>query len=106
VWLEAGGSYLLATNQARTGSPEVYYVEGDQIVVLPRLLKDDYNVFVQDGAMKADRLTEADPGHGAPSGSHSGRRQYSQVSGRLVDRRSQRGSSLVGTTRPRAVVSD
>ncbi len=59
VWLEAGGSYLLATNQARTGSPEVYYVEGDQIVVLPRLLKDDYNVFVQDGAMKADRLTEA-----------------------------------------------
>ena len=58
-WLEAGGSYLLATNQARTGSPEVYHVEGNQLVVLPRLLKDDYNVFVQDGAMKADRLTEA-----------------------------------------------
>jgi len=29
------------------------------MVLLPRLLKDDYNVFVQDGARRAERLTEA-----------------------------------------------
>lgn len=59
AWQEAGGEYVLAVNQARSGSPEVYRVGGEPLVLLPRLLKDDYNVFVQDGAIKTDRLTEA-----------------------------------------------
>jgi len=58
-WLEAGGDYLMATNQARSGAPEIYRIGGRSIVLLPRLLKDDYNVIVQDGAVRADRLTEA-----------------------------------------------
>jgi peptidoglycan/xylan/chitin deacetylase (PgdA/CDA1 family) len=59
AWRDAGGRYVLAVNQSRSGSPEVYRVNGDPLVLLPRLLKDDYNVFVQDGAVKAGRLTEA-----------------------------------------------
>jgi len=59
AWLDAGGGYILAMNQARSGSPEIYRLGGKELVLLPRLLKDDYNVFVQDGAMRADRLTEA-----------------------------------------------
>jgi peptidoglycan/xylan/chitin deacetylase (PgdA/CDA1 family) len=59
AWQEAGGSYVLAMNQARSASPEVYRLDGGPLVLLPRLLKDDYNVFVQDGAVRADRLKEA-----------------------------------------------
>lgn len=57
AWADAGGSYILAVNQARSGSPEVYEVKGRPIVLLPRLIKDDYNVVVQDGAMRTERLT-------------------------------------------------
>jgi hypothetical protein len=59
AWQEAGGSYVLAMNQARSASPEVYRLDGGPLVLLPRLLKDDYNVFVQDGAVRVDRLKEA-----------------------------------------------
>jgi peptidoglycan/xylan/chitin deacetylase (PgdA/CDA1 family) len=59
AWAESGGRYVIATNQARSGSPEVHGSGRDQMILLPRLMKDDYNVFVQDGALKADRLTEA-----------------------------------------------
>lgn len=59
AWLDAGGSYVMGVNGARSGSPEVYHFSEGTVVLLPRLLKDDYNVFVQDGALRADRLTEA-----------------------------------------------
>jgi len=59
AWRDAGGRYVLAVNQARSGSPEVYRVDGEPLVLLPRLLKDDYNVFVQDGAVRTHRLAEA-----------------------------------------------
>lgn len=59
AWGEAGGRYVLAVNQARSGSPEIYRVDGGPLVLLPRLLKDDYNVFVQDGAVRTSRLEEA-----------------------------------------------
>jgi peptidoglycan/xylan/chitin deacetylase (PgdA/CDA1 family) len=59
AWAEAGGRYVVATNDARSGSPEVHGSGGDRVILLPRLIKDDYNVFVQDGALGADRLTEA-----------------------------------------------
>ncbi len=60
AWQQAGGSYILAVNQARSGSPEIHrFGEGDPVVLLPRLLKDDYNVFVQEGALRADDLRQA-----------------------------------------------
>jgi peptidoglycan/xylan/chitin deacetylase (PgdA/CDA1 family) len=60
AWRDAGGSYVLGVNQARSGSPEIHrFGRGEPMVLLPRLLKDDYNVFVQEGALRADRLAEA-----------------------------------------------
>jgi peptidoglycan/xylan/chitin deacetylase (PgdA/CDA1 family) len=60
AWSQAGGSYVLAVNQARSASPELHRVGGGEpIVLLPRLLKDDYNVFVQEGALRVDDLSEA-----------------------------------------------
>ena len=50
AWLEAGGGYVLAGNQARSGSPEIYRLGREHMVLLPRLMMDDYNVFVQEGA--------------------------------------------------------
>lgn len=58
-WARAGGSYLLALNEARSAAPELHLTGEGPVVVLPRLLKDDYNVFVQDRALRARRLLEA-----------------------------------------------
>jgi peptidoglycan/xylan/chitin deacetylase (PgdA/CDA1 family) len=59
AWERAGGQYILAGNDARSGSPEIHAAGDGSIVVLPRLVKDDYNVVVQDGAIRAERLAEA-----------------------------------------------
>ncbi len=58
-WAAAGGTYLLATNEARSGSPEIHRVDEATVVVLPRLLKDDYNIIVQDRAIRATSLEQA-----------------------------------------------
>jgi peptidoglycan/xylan/chitin deacetylase (PgdA/CDA1 family) len=63
AWADVGGQYVLAVlavNQARSGSPEIHrFRNQDPVVLLPRLMKDDYNVFVQEGALRTERLTEA-----------------------------------------------
>jgi len=59
AWSEAGGTYLLAVNEARSASPEIHAIGERRMAVLPRLIKDDYNVFVQEGAMRAERLETA-----------------------------------------------
>jgi peptidoglycan/xylan/chitin deacetylase (PgdA/CDA1 family) len=59
AWAWTGGQYLVAVNEARSGSPEVFETPDGNIVVLPRIIKDDYNVFVQDGAMRSRRLIDA-----------------------------------------------
>jgi peptidoglycan/xylan/chitin deacetylase (PgdA/CDA1 family) len=59
AWARAGGKYILAVNQARSGSPEIHRVGDRQVVLLPRLLKDDYNVIVQEGTFRGARLSEA-----------------------------------------------
>jgi peptidoglycan/xylan/chitin deacetylase (PgdA/CDA1 family) len=59
AWRQAGGSYLVGLNEARTGSPEVFETGDGEVVLLPRIVKDDYNVFVQESALRARRLTEA-----------------------------------------------
>jgi peptidoglycan/xylan/chitin deacetylase (PgdA/CDA1 family) len=59
AWGEVGGRYVLAVNQARSGSPEVHRAGERDVILIPRLLKDDYNVFVQEGALRTERLTAA-----------------------------------------------
>jgi peptidoglycan/xylan/chitin deacetylase (PgdA/CDA1 family) len=59
AWAESGGSYILAVNQSRSGSPELHPAGDGEMVLVPRLIKDDYNVFVQEGAVRPERLTEA-----------------------------------------------
>ena len=55
AWGRAGGGYILARNDARSGSPELHSVGGDTVVLLPRLIKDDYTILFQD----RERLAEA-----------------------------------------------
>ncbi|MEJ2237996.1 MAG: polysaccharide deacetylase family protein [Gemmatimonadales bacterium] len=59
AWREIGGEYIVAVNDSRSGSPEVYDTPAGQMVLLPRIIKDDYNVFVQESAMRSRHLTEA-----------------------------------------------
>ncbi len=59
AWHAAGGRYILAVNQARSAAPELHRVGDGSVILLPRLIKDDYNVFVQEGALRSDRLTGA-----------------------------------------------
>lgn len=51
AWRRAGGSYLAAENQGRSASPELHAVPGGDrpVVLLPRVMKDDYNLLVNDG---------------------------------------------------------
>ena len=59
AWRRAGGRYLAAVNEARSAAPEVYETPDGPVVLLPRLIKDDYNVFVQDGARRTEPLRDA-----------------------------------------------
>lgn len=60
AWKLAGGRYILGGTGTRSGSPELHTVPGGgALVLLPRVIKDDYGVFVQDGAVRAKRLSEA-----------------------------------------------
>ena len=56
AWAAVGGEYILARNEGRSASPEVHHVDRRVVVVLPKLLKDDYNVVVQDRALRASRI--------------------------------------------------
>ncbi len=58
-WARAGGRYVLAVNGGRSASPEVHGTRSGTVIVLPRLMKDDYNVFVQESAVRPRRLAEA-----------------------------------------------
>ena len=59
AWTWAGGTYLVGSNESRQGSPEVFDTPDGKVVVLPRIIKNDYNVYVQDGAMWSRRLSDA-----------------------------------------------
>ncbi|HSH74764.1 MAG TPA: polysaccharide deacetylase family protein, partial [Longimicrobiales bacterium] len=59
AWAAAGGTYLLGSNEARSGSPELHGPPSDRLVLLPRLLRDDYNILVQDRVVRASRLRQA-----------------------------------------------
>lgn len=59
AWKAAGGSYILASNEARSAAPEVHETDLGPIVVLPRLIKDDYTVIVRDITLRSRRLADA-----------------------------------------------
>lgn len=62
AWLrvaDEGTPYLAAVNAARSAGPEIYRFPEGPIVMLPRLMKDDYNVFVQEGTRAPDRVLAA-----------------------------------------------
>jgi len=59
AWRRVGGTYVVALNEARSAAPEVFTTDDGPVVLLPRLLKDDYNVFVQDGARRTNVLLKA-----------------------------------------------
>lgn len=59
AWQLAGGRYILATNEARSASPEVHRTPNGRVVVLPRLLRDDYNLIVQDRVIRTSSLERA-----------------------------------------------
>ncbi|MFW6193349.1 MAG: polysaccharide deacetylase family protein, partial [Gemmatimonadota bacterium] len=51
AWAEVGGRYVAAENQARSAAPELFRTGGSEspMVLVPRVMKDDYNVLVNDG---------------------------------------------------------
>jgi peptidoglycan/xylan/chitin deacetylase (PgdA/CDA1 family) len=59
AWQLAGGTYLVANNEARSASPEVYRLDDGDVMLLPRILKDDYNLIVQDRVIRASVLSQA-----------------------------------------------
>ena len=56
---ERGVPYLAAVNGARSAGPEIYRYPEGPIVMLPRLMKDDYNVVVQEGTRRPERMLAA-----------------------------------------------
>ncbi|MEM7416942.1 MAG: polysaccharide deacetylase family protein [Gemmatimonadota bacterium] len=58
-WKAAGGTYLLSANEARSASPEIHETTEGDVVLLPRLLKDDYSVIVRDVTLRSERLADA-----------------------------------------------
>ncbi|MGH7644111.1 MAG: polysaccharide deacetylase family protein, partial [Gemmatimonadales bacterium] len=59
AWREAGGLYIAGVNNARSAAPEILPTPAGSIVLLPRVMKDDYNVFVQESALRRERLRDA-----------------------------------------------
>jgi hypothetical protein len=59
AWKDAGGAYILAGNDARSAAPEVHGTDGGSMIVLPRLLKDDYSVVVRDATLLSRSLSSA-----------------------------------------------
>jgi len=61
AWQRAGGTYLVGSNEARSASPEIHRLPDGEgaLVLLPRILKDDYNVIIQDRVLRAAGLGEA-----------------------------------------------
>ena len=57
AWRSLGGTYVVGLNNGRTGSPEIFDTGEGRIVLLPRVIKDDYNLLVQDRLRGTAELT-------------------------------------------------
>ena len=56
AWREVGGRYLLTTNDARRASPEVFRLREGPVVLLPRVMPDDYSLYVDRGMSRGEML--------------------------------------------------
>jgi peptidoglycan/xylan/chitin deacetylase (PgdA/CDA1 family) len=64
AWLRSAGKrrgtpYVAAVNAARSAAPEIFRYPEGPIVMLPRLMKDDYNVLAQEGTRRPERILAA-----------------------------------------------
>ncbi len=59
AWARVGGRYIAAANGARTAAPHVHQVSSGSVVVLPRVVDDDYSVIVVRGESSVDSLSAA-----------------------------------------------
>lgn len=59
AWRAAGGRYLVSSTEARSATPEIHRTTRGDVIVLPRLLKDDYTVIVRDVTLRSERLLDA-----------------------------------------------
>ncbi len=59
AWRRFGGLYVAGTNRARSSAPEIFTVPSGPVVVLPRVVDDDYAVMVLRGKTSADSLEAA-----------------------------------------------
>jgi peptidoglycan/xylan/chitin deacetylase (PgdA/CDA1 family) len=58
-WRQAGGRYILAGSEARSGAPEIHDTSDGPVVLIPRLIKDDYDIVVRDVTVRAVALGSA-----------------------------------------------
>ncbi len=59
AWRRSGGLYLAASNGARSAAPSIYDVRSGRVVVLPRVVDDDYAIIVTRGQTRPDSLAAA-----------------------------------------------
>jgi peptidoglycan/xylan/chitin deacetylase (PgdA/CDA1 family) len=59
AWALLGGRYVAGSNSARTAAPEIFHLRSGRIVVLPRVVDDDYAVMVLRGRTSPDSLRAA-----------------------------------------------
>lgn len=59
AWRRFGGLYLAGTNRARSAVPEIFTVPSGAVVVLPRVVDDDYAVMIARGKTSTDSLESA-----------------------------------------------
>lgn len=59
LWRKLGGEYILAVNDARVGSPELYDTPDGRVALLPRIVDSDYNVMVRYGRLRRADLVGA-----------------------------------------------
>ncbi len=59
AWRRYGGLYVAGTNRARSAAPEIYDVPSGSVVILPRIVDDDYAVMITRGKSSPDSLQAA-----------------------------------------------
>lgn len=59
AWKAAGGSYVLAGTEVRSAAPEIHRTDAGPIVVVPRVVKDDYTIVVRDITLRSRKLADA-----------------------------------------------
>jgi peptidoglycan/xylan/chitin deacetylase (PgdA/CDA1 family) len=59
AWALLGGRYVAGSNSARTAAPEIFRLRAGRIVVLPRVVDDDYAVMVLRARTSPDSLRAA-----------------------------------------------